>query len=71
MKKEELSQKDEGRIRKRGNLEGENTQNRKPHSGMRKADFGQPPRSLPLGHGAHDQHDEARRDRDRHFRFDG
>jgi hypothetical protein len=30
-----------------------------------------PPRSLPLGHGAHDQHDEARRHRDRHFRFDG
>jgi hypothetical protein len=29
------------------------------------------PRSLPLGHGARDQHDEARRHRDRHFRFDG
>ncbi len=28
-------------------------------------------RSLPLGHGAHDQHDEDRRHRDRHFRFDG
>jgi hypothetical protein len=26
---------------------------------------------LPLGHGAHDQHDEARRHCDRHFRFDG
>jgi hypothetical protein len=26
---------------------------------------------LALGHGAHDQRDEARRHRDRHFRFDG
>jgi hypothetical protein len=25
------------------------------------------PRSLSLGHGAHDQHDQARRDRDGHF----
>jgi hypothetical protein len=34
-------------------------------------DFGSPPDSLPLGHGTHDQHDQARRHRDRHFRFDG
>ena len=26
--------------------------------------------SLPLGHGAHDQQDEARRHGDGHFRFD-
>jgi hypothetical protein len=25
---------------------------------------------LPLGHGAHDQHDEARRNSDGNFRFD-
>jgi hypothetical protein len=25
----------------------------------------------PLGHGAHDQQEETRRHRDRHFRFDG
>ena len=30
----------------------------------------QPP-SLPLGHSAHDQHDEARRHGDSDFRFDG
>ena len=39
-------------------------------AGQTARDLGQPPRSLPLGHGAHDQHEEARRHRDRHFRFD-
>ena len=48
----------------------ENTQNQKSDGGMRKADFGQPQRSLPLGHGAHDQQDEARRYDDGYFRFD-
>jgi hypothetical protein len=31
---------------------------------------GHSPPSLPLSHGAHDQHNEARRDRDRQFRFE-
>jgi len=37
---------------------------------MPNSDFGQPPRSLPLGHGADDQQDEARRHGDGHFCFD-
>ena len=41
------------------------------HSTRAESGFGQPPRWLPLGHGAHDQHDEALRHCDRHFRFYG
>ena len=38
---------------------------------MPNSDFGSPPRSLALGHGADYQQEEARRHGDGHFRFDG